>query len=81
MSAFHLVCGRSLNPLSDHQRIIGGNAAEPNSIPWQVLLSINGNRGGGMVIADRWILTAAHVLTSSGGTVLANSVRVSDLHR
>lgn len=80
MSAFYLVCGRSLNPLSGHQRIIGGNVAEPNSIPWQVLLNINGQRGGGMVIADRWVLTAAHVLTSGGGTVLTDSVRVSNLH-
>lgn len=81
MSAFHLVCGQSLNPISGHQRIIGGNQAESNSIPWQVLLSISGNRAGGMVIADRWILTAAHVLKSSGSTVLTNSVRVSNLHR
>uniref|UniRef100_H3C4L9 complement subcomponent C1r n=2 Tax=Tetraodon nigroviridis TaxID=99883 RepID=H3C4L9_TETNG len=70
------VCGQSLNPVSGHQRIIGGNVAQANSIPWQVLLSISGNRAGGMVIADRWILTAAHVLTSGGSTVLANSVRI-----
>lgn len=78
-SAFLLVCGWSTNPLAGHQRIIGGNAAEANSIPWQVLLSIDGNRAGGMVIADRWILTAAHVLFTSGVAVLPNSVRVSDL--
>lgn len=81
VSTSRIVCGRSLNPVSGHQRIIGGNVAQANSIPWQVLLSISGNRAGGMVIADRWILTAAHVLTSGGSTVLANSVRVSRLHR
>lgn len=32
-----------------------------------------------MIIADRWILTAAHVLTSSNGPVSPNNVRVSDL--
>lgn len=34
-----------------------------------------------MVISDRWILTAAHVVTSIEGPVSANSVQVSDLHR
>eukprot|EP00066_Takifugu_rubripes_P003633 XP_003966359.2 PREDICTED: complement C1r-A subcomponent-like [Takifugu rubripes] len=70
------VCGMSMNPLTGHQRIIGGNNAEPNSIPWQVLLSINGNRAGGMIIADRWVLTAAHVLTSREGPILSNNVRI-----
>ncbi|TNN02757.1 hypothetical protein fugu_010244 [Takifugu bimaculatus] len=70
------VCGKSLNPLTGHQRIIGGNNAEPSSIPWQVLISINGKRAGGMIIADRWILTAAHVLTSTEGPILSNNVRI-----
>lgn len=34
-----------------------------------------------MVISDRWILTAAHVVTGSEGPVSVNNVRVSDVHR
>ncbi|XP_028280212.1 complement component 1, r subcomponent [Parambassis ranga] len=60
------VCGRPTNLLSAYQRIIGGSEAPKNTIPWQVLLNSNA-RGGGMVIADQWILTAAHVVMDENG--------------
>ncbi|KAK2844745.1 hypothetical protein Q5P01_011404 [Channa striata] len=59
-----------------YQRIIGGNEAPENTIPWQVLVSIDGARGGGMVIADRWIMTAAHLVLAYGNPVPNDTIRV-----
>lgn len=64
--------------IPNYQKIIGGYEAPENTIPWQVLLSIRGNRAGGIVIADRWILTAAHVLKSGITTASKENVRVRD---
>ncbi|XP_073340691.1 complement C1r-A subcomponent-like isoform X1 [Pagrus major] len=70
------VCGQPTNLIPAYQRIIGGSEAPENTIPWQVLLSIDGQRAGGMVIADRWIMTAAHVLVHRGNIAPKESVRV-----
>lgn len=71
------VCGKPTKRLSAYQRIIGGSEAPQDTIPWQVLLNVDGGRGGGMVIADRWIMTAAHVVTKSDGkTASNNTVRI-----
>ena len=56
-----IVCGCPTVKLSGFGRILGGEPAPAGSFPWQVLLTGNG-RGGGIVIGDRWIMTAAHVL-------------------
>uniref|UniRef100_A0A6Q2Z8U6 trypsin n=1 Tax=Esox lucius TaxID=8010 RepID=A0A6Q2Z8U6_ESOLU len=42
-------------------RIIGGKDAPLGSFPWQVLIT-DPHKGGGIVIGDYWIMTAAHVL-------------------
>ncbi|XP_034553172.1 complement C1r-A subcomponent-like [Notolabrus celidotus] len=70
------VCGQPTEQLANFQRIFGGSDAPDNSIPWQVLLTVNGARGGGMVIADRWIMTAAHVLNQKGQTVKNTSIEI-----
>ncbi|XP_051263035.1 uncharacterized protein LOC127367322 [Dicentrarchus labrax] len=70
------VCGQPINHISAYQRIIGGSEAPNHTIPWQVLLSVDGHRAGGMVIADRWIMTAAHVLQENGNTVPNEVLRV-----
>nr|XP_019948213.1 PREDICTED: uncharacterized protein LOC109633063 [Paralichthys olivaceus] len=70
------VCGRPTQHLSAYQRIIGGNIAPENTIPWQVLVSVNGGRGGGMVIADRWIMTAAHVVVQEGNSASNDTIRI-----
>lgn len=45
------------------QRIIGGSAASITERPYQVAVLVNGQfTGGGVIIADKWILTAAHVV-------------------
>lgn len=44
-------------------RIISGHDARPNEFPWQVSLQMRGRHGcGGMVLNERFILTAAHCL-------------------
>ncbi|XP_068179770.1 ovochymase [Antennarius striatus] len=69
------VCGQPTKHISLYQRIIGGSEAPKNTIPWQVLLSVDGKRAGGMVIADRWIMTAAHVLIQNGNPASNEVVR------
>ncbi|XP_023282098.1 uncharacterized protein LOC111669859 [Seriola lalandi dorsalis] len=68
------VCGKPTAVISSYERIIGGNDAPANTIPWQVLLSVDGGRGGGMVIADHWVLTAAHVVANNNGTPASKDV-------
>nr|AIZ96979.1 complement component 1r [Oplegnathus fasciatus] len=70
------VCGQPTKLIRAYQRVIGGSKAPDNTIPWQTLLSIDGQRGGGMVIADRWIMTAAHVLKHNGISASNESVRI-----
>ncbi|KAE8288961.1 Complement C1r-A subcomponent [Larimichthys crocea] len=69
------VCGKPTKQIAAYQRIIGGKEAPDDTIPWQVLLSVDGHRAGGMVIADRWILTAAHVLKHNGNITSSEAVR------
>ena len=61
-------------------RIVGGTPASPGEYPYQALLEINfangtGGRCGGALIAARFILTAAHCMSSSGSP--ADAIAVS----
>ncbi|XP_069835975.1 complement C1s subcomponent [Dendropsophus ebraccatus] len=54
------VCGKSsVLPLS---RIFGGEEAREGYFPWMVRILMSSNFGGGSLISDRWVLTAAHIL-------------------
>ncbi|MCE7066653.1 serine protease [Dyadobacter sp. CY326] len=45
--------------------IVGGETIPINLIPWQVLLEFDGDDiCGGSIIADRWIITACHCVSS-----------------
>lgn len=69
------------------QRIIGGSAVNITERPYQVAVLINGTfTGGGVIIGNKWILTAAHVVNGrsasqiqicSGHTNLNNADRSS----
>uniref|UniRef100_A0A674EWD2 complement subcomponent C1r n=1 Tax=Salmo trutta TaxID=8032 RepID=A0A674EWD2_SALTR len=69
-------CGRPTVSLSGFQRIMGGDKAPDKTIPWQVMLSVDGGRAGAMVIGDRWIMTAANNLVQKGKLVLKEKLRV-----
>nr|XP_020466500.1 complement C1r-A subcomponent-like [Monopterus albus] len=70
------VCGKPIKHVSGIQRIIGGSDAPDNTIPWQVMLNVNQNRGGGMVIADRWVMTAAHNLIDKNSKVATEAIQI-----
>jgi secreted trypsin-like serine protease len=44
----------------DPRRIVGGEDADIKEHPWQVGLNVNGGPCGGSIIAQSWVLTAAH---------------------
>lgn len=47
------------------QRIIGGSAVNITERPYQAAVFVNGTfNGGGVIISNRWILTAAHVVAA-----------------
>ncbi|NWW55687.1 C1R protein, partial [Ifrita kowaldi] len=70
------VCGKPVHPVIEVQRILGGKSAGRGNFPWQALTGING-RGGGALLGDRWILTAAHTIFPKGG--VRNNVSLEQL--
>ncbi|XP_063250223.1 complement C1r subcomponent [Prinia subflava] len=70
------VCGKPVHPVIEVQRILGGKPAGRGNFPWQALTGING-RGGGALLGDRWILTAAHTIFPKGG--LRNNMSLEQL--
>ncbi|XP_062895914.1 complement C1s subcomponent-like isoform X2 [Mobula hypostoma] len=58
------VCG-ACHVLSGTGRIFGGSLARPGQIPWQVRLRLPSMAGGGALLSDGWVLTAAHVVETA----------------
>ena len=62
-----------------NQAIVGGNQATPGEYPWQARLSViiagQGYLCGGSLIANNWVLTAAHCMMDENG-VRASSIGV-----
>uniref|UniRef100_A0A2K6TTT6 Complement C1r subcomponent-like protein n=1 Tax=Saimiri boliviensis boliviensis TaxID=39432 RepID=A0A2K6TTT6_SAIBB len=56
-----VVCGRPVTPIDQNQTTLGSSRAKLGNFPWQAFTSIHG-RGGGALLGDRWILTAAHTI-------------------
>uniref|UniRef100_A0A8D0DZV5 Peptidase S1 domain-containing protein n=1 Tax=Salvator merianae TaxID=96440 RepID=A0A8D0DZV5_SALMN len=45
-------------------KIVGGSKAWPGAWPWLVSVRLNGDlMCGGVLVADTWVLTAAHCFT------------------
>ncbi|XP_069506707.1 complement C1r subcomponent [Ambystoma mexicanum] len=59
------VCGKPTHPVAETAKIIGGGEAKDGNFPWQVYLK-HSTAGGGALISDRWIFTAAHLIVSAG---------------
>ncbi|XP_074050631.1 complement C1r subcomponent-like protein isoform X2 [Macrotis lagotis] len=55
------VCGQSSTPIDQDQGTLGVSKAKLGNFPWQAL-TFNYGRGGGALLGDRWILTAAHTI-------------------
>ncbi|XP_007935394.1 complement C1r subcomponent-like protein [Orycteropus afer afer] len=55
------VCGRPVIPITENQEAFGSSRAQLGNFPWQAFTSIYG-RGGGALLGDRWVLTAAHTI-------------------
>lgn len=60
-------------------RIVGGSPVDITAVPWQVLLRINDSvQCGGALIADTWILTAAHCMNGVSPSQVQAFVGVTD---
>ena len=59
-------------PISQTQESLGASRAELGSFPWQALTSIYG-RGGGALLGDRWVLTAAHTIHPKDSILLGRN--------
>jgi uncharacterized repeat protein (TIGR01451 family) len=59
-------------------QIVGGQNADVGEWPWQIGITDNFWNGfcGGSIISERWILTAAHCVVSSGTVSATSTVRV-----
>ncbi|XP_051011609.1 complement C1r subcomponent-like protein [Acomys russatus] len=55
------VCGRPVIPVTQDPKTSGSSRAKLGNFPWQAFTSIYG-RGGGALLGDKWILTAAHTI-------------------
>uniref|UniRef100_A0A2K5EAE3 Serine protease 27 n=1 Tax=Aotus nancymaae TaxID=37293 RepID=A0A2K5EAE3_AOTNA len=57
-------------------RMVGGQDAQEGEWPWQVSIQRNGSHFcGGSLIAERWVLTAAHCFTNTSETSLYRLVQ------
>merc|ERR1712083_447898 len=68
--------------IKNNQRIVNGQAAAEFSWPWMARLSIKYSSGtyqcGGSLIADQWILTAAHCAAKENGKLPKVTVILGD---
>nr|XP_032818064.1 mannan-binding lectin serine protease 1-like [Petromyzon marinus] len=75
------VCGEPKHVIMELSRVVGGRSARPGNFPWQVLVKFMSGRmlgGGGALLGDRWVLTAAHVVedyAANETTVILGSMK------
>ena len=49
-------------------RIVNGEAITITEAPWQVIVRSGGYLCGGSIVAERWVITAAHCVVAGGGS-------------
>uniref|UniRef100_S4RQ61 MBL associated serine protease 1 n=1 Tax=Petromyzon marinus TaxID=7757 RepID=S4RQ61_PETMA len=75
------MCGEPKHVIMELSRVVGGRSARPGNFPWQVLVKFMSGRmlgGGGALLGDRWVLTAAHVVedyAANETTVILGSMK------
>ncbi|XP_017555936.1 complement C1s subcomponent-like isoform X2 [Pygocentrus nattereri] len=69
------VCGRPSAALTRHKRVLGGQLASQRAFPWHVFMH-QPVRGGGAIISEQWILTAANNLMSNNQPVSPDKVKI-----
>ncbi|XP_012922750.1 complement C1r subcomponent-like protein isoform X2 [Heterocephalus glaber] len=69
------VCGRPVTPMAQQPETLGSSRAPPGSFPWQAL-TVGRGRGGGALLGDRWVLTAAHTLYPKDSASLRKNPQV-----
>ncbi|XP_028910268.1 complement C1s subcomponent isoform X1 [Ornithorhynchus anatinus] len=69
------VCGEPRVPIEDVERVFGGTEAKIGNFPWQIFFQQP--RAGGALVAERWVLTAAHVVEDTASpTMYAGAILV-----
>ncbi|XP_034501248.1 complement C1r subcomponent-like protein isoform X3 [Ailuropoda melanoleuca] len=66
------VCGRPVTAIDQNQEALGSSRAKLGNFPWQAFTNIYG-RGGGALLGDRWVLTAAHTIYPKDGIFLGRN--------
>lgn len=78
-----VVC--NIHILHAQQRIIGGQSIDISQAPYQVAIFTDSGFGGGVIINNQWILTAAHVVKNKNISSIAISMGhtnpISDTNR
>ncbi|XP_068034492.1 uncharacterized protein [Anomalospiza imberbis] len=66
-----------VTPVAGDTRVVGGHACVPHSQPWQVaVLDMYKLYCGGVLVAPRWVVTAAHCTTPGVTTVALGKHRL-----
>lgn len=71
----------SCNALQAQLKIIGGSAIDITQRPYQAAIFINGQfNGGGVILNNQWILTAAHVIDGYSASSISVSTGYTNLN-
>ena len=64
---FQQVYGENCGTINSNSRIVGGQITSIENHPWQVYVHFGGQwMCGGVIISDKWVLTAAHCTLGYG---------------
>ena len=71
----------SCNALQAQLKIIGGSAVDITQRPYQAAIFVNGQfNGGGVILNNQWILTAAHVVYGHSASSISVSTGYTNLN-